>query len=212
VNKFAVLPLKRKGEAIDLSMTNTSSTPVVSAAQWGVESIPDDFILDEHGNKTTDPKEYIPESFLSGPIQPFYQVRGSLFPLGGSPTGHKGYALLFAVNVLATVLSDTDYPWDMLEGSVDFGCQFIVVDPSAFVPIDRFKERVDEFIRHMRTSPRRSDADAEILYPGERSQALQRKAIQRGSVWIPSPHFDALVAIGAELGIGDVLTPNGSSA
>jgi LDH2 family malate/lactate/ureidoglycolate dehydrogenase len=195
---------------VDMSITNTSSTPVALAAQWQNVSLPEDFILDEKGQPTNDARDYVPEGWTLGGSGSGYNVRGSLLPLGGALSGHKGYALLFAINVLATALSDTDYPWAKVENGreVQFGCQFVVVDPSAFMPIERFKQHVDEFIEQTKAAPKKSGV-AEVLYPGERSQQLQREGLARGTAKLPVSHYRALTDLAAELGLDETLPPPG---
>jgi LDH2 family malate/lactate/ureidoglycolate dehydrogenase len=185
---------------VDLSITSTSSTPMAFTALWGNTSIPADFIFDQSGLPSADPKDYMPEDWSGG--ETWYNPRGSLVPLGGALSGHKGYALLFAVNLLATALSDTDSPWQMVSGgrSVQFGCQLVVVDPSVFLPIERFTQRVDEFIEKTKSVPTKAGVD-EVLYPGERSQQLQREGRASGTVRIPISHYNAFLELADELGI-----------
>lgn len=183
---------------VDMSVTNTSSTPVAFSYLWGREQVAEDLILDQAGRPTTNPTDYMPVDWDGAA---WFNPRGSLLPLGGAVSGHKGYALLFAVNLLATGLSDTDAPWEMVVGGpgVQFGCQFLVVDPGAFLPVERFKQRVDEFIERTKACTPRDESQP-VLYPGERSQQLQRERKEIGTIIVPARHANALADLAAELG------------
>jgi L-2-hydroxycarboxylate dehydrogenase (NAD+) len=179
---------------VDLSMTNTASSPVALAATIPGSTIPLDFIIDARGNPTTDPRDYLDERNVKVGAT-HLDLRGSLVPLGGALSGHKGYALLFAINVLATALSDTDAPWSTSEeGNAQQGSQIIVADPGTFTSMSVFTGRVDEFIDAARNSPKRRDVE-EILYPGEKSQRLQKNRRDIGSILMPRSHLEILRAL-----------------
>jgi L-2-hydroxycarboxylate dehydrogenase (NAD+) len=185
---------------LDLSITNTSSSPVALAATVPGSSVPEGLILDERGEATTDPMDYLDQNNITMGSS-YFRLRGSLTPLGGALSGHKGYGLLFAFNVLATALSDTDAPWVMAEGGkAQLGCQIVVVDPASFGKRATFLQRVDEFIETTRKSPKRSGSD-EILYPGERSQRLQQRRYSLGTVMIARSNVTMLVALASEQGV-----------
>jgi LDH2 family malate/lactate/ureidoglycolate dehydrogenase len=190
---------------VDLSLTNTSSTPVAVAARSPEPTVPAGFILDELGQPTTDARDYLGSTELEVGVN--YIVRGSLVPLGGPLSGHKGYALLFALNVLATVLSGAEPPWALQNGRATLGTQIVVVDPARFVPIEQFKLRVDEFIETSKAA-KISEGMDDILYPGERSQRLQRERLATGRLSIPQSHRDALADIALRHGVSpEVLRP-----
>ena len=108
------------------------------------------WVLDAGGRPTTDAAQFY------GPPM------GGILPLGG-PAGHKGYALGLLVEILGSALagiSSTD------ESVVGNGLCFIVIDPSTFCPIDRFRQLMDELVRYVKSSPP-VDGVQEVLVPGE---------------------------------------------
>jgi uncharacterized oxidoreductase len=88
--------------------------------------------------------------------------RGSLLPLGGS-AGHKGFALGLLVELLGSALRGIACTDPKVGGN---GLCFLVIDPASFVPIERFKELVDETVAYMKSSPP-APGFAEVLVPGE---------------------------------------------
>jgi L-2-hydroxycarboxylate dehydrogenase (NAD+) len=179
---------------LDMSFTQTSASGVLLAAQQG-EHIPEGLILDASGEPTTDAGAF-------APVDPEKrtgreQTRGTLAPLGG----HKGYAMLFALGLLASVLSDTSPPWE-LGGSVSptgrTGSLLIAIDTDALNP--DAPARVDAFIDRVTSAPRRPGVD-EILYPGRRSQQLRRERRAAGTVAVPAPQLAALCDVADEVGV-----------
>jgi LDH2 family malate/lactate/ureidoglycolate dehydrogenase len=183
-------------------MTQTSASGVKLAARQGA-SVPDGFILDEHGEPTRDPSEFPAVGFADHARQ---RTRGSLAPLGSS---HKSYAMVFVVGLLTTVLADANASWevhDFAHGQPSdggrFGAILVAIDPRAFVAGDDLLLRVDEFIDHVKASPRRAGAD-EILYPGEKSQRLRNERKAGGVCAIPAVQVDQLVELATDLGLAD---------
>ncbi len=184
---------------VDLSLTNTSSTPVALAALGSDPTLPAGFILDRAGRPSEDARDYLASTELA--LGDPYEISGSLVPLGGERSAHKGYALLFAVNVLATALAGADPPWTVLAAEpTRLGCQIQVVDPGAFGSREGFARRVEEFVAKARSVPRRPGVK-EILFPGEKSQRLQRERLASGAIAIPAGQLEELRRIAAEHGI-----------
>jgi LDH2 family malate/lactate/ureidoglycolate dehydrogenase len=168
---------------------------VLLAAEQG-EQIPPGFLLDRTGTPTTDAREFPDEELIrrTGGTA----VRGTLTPLGNS---HKGYAMVFIVGLLASVLTDTSPSWDLawdLPERGTYGTVLIAIDPSALNPHD-VPAVVDAFIDKVTGAPTR--AGGEILYPGQRSQQLKSERRARGVVAIPASHLDALVELARELNL-----------
>ena len=112
--------------------------------------VPEGWIVDAEGAPTTDPARFY------GP------PRGGILPLGGS-AGHKGYALGLLVELLGAPLAGLS---SIDTTTVGNGVCFLLIDPSAFVPIDRFRELVDESIRYMKSSAPAPGFE-EVLVPGD---------------------------------------------
>jgi LDH2 family malate/lactate/ureidoglycolate dehydrogenase len=181
---------------LDMSFTQTSASGVLLAAEQG-EAIPPGVLLDSRGQPSTDPHDFRAVDRAKSPTEA--RGDGTLTPLGNS---HKGYAMLFLIGLLSSVLSDTAPPWDLAAGSRDSttaGSLMIAIDPHAFGAADPIGA-VDAFIDTVIGAPRRAGVD-EILYPGLGSQRLRRERRARGTVDVPTPQLDALVQLAAELNL-----------
>jgi L-2-hydroxycarboxylate dehydrogenase (NAD+) len=181
---------------IDMAFTQSSASGVLLSATQPGATIPPGLVLDEHGEPTTDPRDFSDEEHTAAGGM---RVKGTLTPLGNS---HKGYAMLLALGVLAAVLSDTDPPWDLVRGAgpaKQGGSVLIAIDPDALNP-SRAHETVDQFIEAVTTAPRRAGVDA-ILYPGQESQRIKREAWRRGTVEVPVTHIAGLIELAEELNL-----------
>ena len=199
---FAIPAGRHDPVIVDMSITQTSASPVADAARQG-KPVASDMILDASGQPTTDTSNFLKPDYQG----PLFVPQGSILPLGGARSGHKGYALVFFVGLLSYLMTDTTPPWDLaLDSDKDGqpGTMFLAMDPSNIMPIDRFKEQVDEFIDHITASPRKEGVD-QILYPGQRSQLLQRQGRERDSVTMPASQYHDLSALAKELGMDGVL-------
>jgi len=196
---FAVgVPAARHDPVVlDMSFTQSSASGVLLAAEQG-DRMPSGALLDSSGAPSTDPRDFRDVDRSKSPTEA--RGDGTLTALGNS---HKGYAMIFLIGLLSSVLSDTAPAWDLAPGSASDGAVagtlLIAIDPHAFGVADP-PGAVDAFIDTVTTAPRREGVD-EILYPGMRSQQLRRARRERGSVDVPVPQLDALLAMAAELGI-----------
>lgn len=154
----------------------TSGDPVVSDFSTSVapegkirfyrnegKSVPDGWILDSEGHPTNDPKAFY------GP------PRGGILPLGAT-AGHKGFALGLLVEILGSALAGIGPQDPNVTGN---GVCFIVVDPSAFCPLNLFLKLMDETVAYMKSSPPVPGV-AEVLVPGELEFRTMRKRQYEG--------------------------------
>jgi LDH2 family malate/lactate/ureidoglycolate dehydrogenase len=111
--------------------------------------IPWDWALSPDGDLTDDPE---------------VGMLGTLFPLGGV----KGYAMAVVVDALTGVLTGSGFGTSVFTNpqALDVGHLFIAIDPARFMPLEEFKDRMDAFIRRIRTSPLKAGVET-ILLPGE---------------------------------------------
>jgi LDH2 family malate/lactate/ureidoglycolate dehydrogenase len=203
---FGVPASERDPVILDMSTTESSLSGVFLAARQG-QHIPPGLLLDEHGQPTTDAAAFPDREKMArlaeGPTAATptpLAVKGTLLPMGG---GHKGYALVFMVGLLSMLLTDTSPPWDLDYDRPDewrYGTLLVAIDPGAFDPTGRVGEKVDAFIDRVTASPRIEGVD-EILYPGQRSQALKRERRQAGSIEIPVSHLDGMRQLAFDTGV-----------
>lgn len=125
--------------------------------------VPDGWILDSAGQPTNDPRAFY------GP------PRGGILPLGGN-AGHKGFALGLLVEILGSALAGIGPQDPQVTGN---GTCFIVIDPAAFCPPDVFRQRMDETVAYMKSSPP-TPGVAEVLVPGELEFRTLRKRQNEG--------------------------------
>src|SRR5436190_470036 len=93
---------------MDLCFTQSSASGVLLAASQEGVTIPPGLLLDEHGNPTTNPRDFSDEEHTRAGSM---RVKGTLTPLGNS---HKGSAMVFVIGLLASLLSDTDPSWTLV--------------------------------------------------------------------------------------------------
>lgn len=144
--------------------------------------IPRDWALTADGQPTDDAEE---------------GMAGTLFPLGGA----KGYGMAVIVDALTGVLSGSAFGLTPYADprAQDVGHLFIAVDVARFMPVARFKARMDAFIAEIRSSPLAPGAEA-IYLPGELEYRREQER-RRDGVPIEDGRLDALRALGAELGV-----------
>jgi LDH2 family malate/lactate/ureidoglycolate dehydrogenase len=151
---------------------------------WGV---------DREGQPTTDPAEAY--------------WHGGMMPLGSIPEmgGYKGYGLAFAVDILSAVLSGASFasqivPWqNERTEAANLGHFFSAWRVESFMPVEEFKERMDEAIHLMHTAPKASGADR-IYVAGEKEFEISER-YRREGIPVQGKVVETLRMIGSELGI-----------
>jgi len=150
------------------------------------KEVADDTLLDSHGSPTNDPRVL------------FSDPPGALKPLGR----HKGFGIAFFCELLAGVLSGggTMQPEHPRHGGVTNNMLTILIDPQRLVNNQWLESEVDAIADYLLASPPATDADDEIMLPGEPER---RHAEQRSRDGIPVDHetWRELLAGGTALGI-----------
>jgi L-2-hydroxycarboxylate dehydrogenase (NAD+) len=121
------------------------------------ESIPEGLAFDTDGNPTTDPSE---------------ALKGSVSPFGG----HKGYGLALIIQILSGALVNAAV---IPPPGTNYGLLLIVIDPSIFIPIEEFKQKVTELIDKVKSTKKMSGIE-EILAPGERAWRERADRLKTG--------------------------------
>lgn len=176
---------------ISFSIPNPAGSPVtldfatsaiaagkIKAAKARHEQLPPDSILDKHGLPSTDP-----QAFFNG---------GFLLPFGG----HKGYALAIIAELLSGPLTGADAFPGVRSRS---GIFLFAIDTAAFRPSVDYEKAIAKTVSRIKSVPPRPGF-AEILLPGE-PEALNRAARERKGISIPAETWQAVVSVGAELGV-----------
>ena len=140
----------------DMSTASITNGDLLVAMRAG-ESIPEGLTFDSEGNPTTDPSQ---------------ALKGSTLPFGG----HKGYGLALVIQILSGALVNAAV---IPPPGVNYGMLLIVIDPSIFLPLDEFKQKVTELMDTVKNT-KKMDGVAEILVPGERAWRERTQRMETG--------------------------------
>jgi L-2-hydroxycarboxylate dehydrogenase (NAD+) len=182
---------------IDLA-TSMISLGVVENALRSNEPLPTGCIADHEGASSTDPTKLF--------------AGGSLLPLGGDRQhgGHKGYCLAALIDILCGVLSGASWgpfvpPFPHNLNSPDrqvgqgIGHLFGMFSISAFTDTEGFKQRVDDWIRVMRSTPPAPGTDG-VQIPGDPERRAAADAAANG-IPVAEPVVNDLRLLGQQFGI-----------
>jgi LDH2 family malate/lactate/ureidoglycolate dehydrogenase len=171
---------------IDMATSAVAMGKVKLAAARG-QSIPQGWIVDSHGNLSTDPNQ------IKG---------GALLPLGGPSEGYKGYGLAVIGEILCGLLTGLGFGVEP-SGRHNDGCFMIAIKVEAFRSLPIFRDEVADLARYLKETPPSAGSDG-VLYPGEiehRTEAERR----RDGIEIEDATWKKLVGLGKELGISEAL-------
>jgi L-lactate dehydrogenase len=129
------------------------------------------WLLDGHGQPSRDPNVL------------FATPKGTILPLGGVDSGHKGYGLTWLVEALTGGLAGLGRA-DAKEG---WGATVFlqIIDPRAFSGLDAFKRQTDQ-VAGLCHASRPVHADEAVRTPGERGAKLAQQQSQNGLALYPS--------------------------
>jgi LDH2 family malate/lactate/ureidoglycolate dehydrogenase len=150
---------------LDMSTSVVARGKIVIAAQMG-QSIPTGWAIDKDGNPTQDAEA---------------ALTGAVLPVGG----YKGSGLAVIIDALCGVLSGAAFGphiinlYDEGDQVQNLGHFFMAMDVDAFMDVEMFKQRMDQFLREIREQPRMVGVD-HIYTPGEIEFAETQKSIENG--------------------------------
>ena len=150
----------------DMATSATAGFKVRLAALAG-KTLPPGLILDGAGNPATDPRAY-----LDG---------GLILPVGGEHAAHKGYGLAMVVDALAGVLTGASFALGAGVTDGKEGQFFLALDPALFLPLEEFRQRMDQQIEQTKGGERLPGVE-EVLVPGERGQGRRRAVLEAQTV------------------------------
>ena len=151
-----------------------------AAAKARREQLDAEYLIDADGTPSRDPLALE----RGGAIRPFGE--------------HKGYALAFAVELLAGALVGAMAP-ELKPGELHNGLLMIVIDPGQMGPTSTFQSAVTSVVDQVK-STQPAEGFSEVLVPGEpeRKRLLQS---DRDGVLLPHDLVQELRLIGAQLGV-----------
>jgi L-lactate dehydrogenase len=143
---------------VDVS-TSATTNGLTNRSHKEGQLLPAAWVMDGHGQASCDPAVL------------FAEPKGTILPLGGMDSGHKGYGLSLMVEALTGGLAGHGRA-DPREG---WGATVYlqIIDPSAFAGAAAFNRQMDAVTAQCHAS-KPARADQPVRLPGERG--LQRKA------------------------------------
>ena len=142
---------------LDMATSVVAGSKLNMAAERG-EKIPLGWAVDPDGNPTDDPR---------------LGMQGGLLPLGGP----KGYGLSVMLDVMAGVLSGGRFGKGL--GSKGSAQLFQAIDIEHFMPLDEFKDRMEQLIEQIKSSALAPGSKG-IFFPGELEYGLKKERLANG--------------------------------
>ncbi len=170
---------------LDMSTSVVARGKIVMAHKAG-QSIPPGWAIDEEGRPTQDTEA---------------ALRGAVLPVGG----YKGAGLALAIDALCGVLTGAAFGthivdlYDERDRVQNVGHFFAALDVEAFMPVDVFKARMDQFVREVRAQPRLPGVER-IFIPGEIEYEQAERSARLG-VPLPEAGRQELNRVAARLDV-----------
>ena len=162
---------------LDMATSVISRAKIAKAAERG-ELIPLGLAADEEGRETRNPHD---------------ALRGSLLPFGGE----KGFAFLYAMEVLTGILSGGAFARQVSSkesnpAAPERVSQFVMaIDIESAIGVNSFTDRLDDLIEMVRSIPRGEDYP-DLRFPGQRRWQLRGQRLEKGIPLSPSEHADLM--------------------
>ena len=167
-NPLGVAVPAKRNDPFDLDMaTSVVARGKVVLAQKEGRKIPLGWAVDKNGADTTEP-----DAVLDG---------GSMLPFGGA----KGYAISLFIDLMCSCLGGalncrtTPHFWTDYEHPQDVGYFIIVIDPSKFLPLEEFENRVGDMLEEFKNCPP-APGVKRVLIPGELEAEKERASMRDG--------------------------------
>lgn len=159
------VPCDSKGSLILDMSSSVVARGKIRKAQRMKEPIPLGWALDETGAPTTDPDA---------------ALKGTLLPIGGP----KGYGLALMVDILAGVLSGSQYGPNIKTfheplGPTGVGVFTMAIHVERFMPLEEFKTLINSYSELIRNS-RKAKGVSRIYLPGEIEREKEEKSLLEG--------------------------------
>ncbi len=167
--------------------TTALSGVKINLAQNRKQQLPPGCIVDKDGNPSTEPND-----FFAG---------GGHLPFGG----HKGYALMMAVEFLGRIFSGADAFAEANHGGNIVrhqGVAMIVLRADLFQPFAEYAKHADEMERRVRAVPP-APGFKEVLVPGD-PEVRTRTLRQRQGIPIADDIWRSITDVAASLGVSDL--------
>jgi len=171
---------------LDIALSTTAALKINKAKMYH-QTIPDTWMVDPDGKPTTDPQ--------------YYQNGGALQPM----SAHKGYGLSMLVESLSALASGGCICRDVKSWCFDLPTKnlvchaFIAIDVNAIFPDGDFKEKAEDYIQYLTSSPKASGT-SRIFVPGEMEWDKYVDACKKG-ISLPEDVVDSLELLEKDTGL-----------
>ena len=154
---------------LDISMSTTTNGLCMRTMK-GENKLPYNWVKDSEGRVSDDPATV------------FSDPPGSILPLGGIDSGHKGFALGLLVEALTSGLAG----YGRADGTKDWGATVFVQvqDIGSFSGADGFK-RESSWLANACRNSKTASGDEPVRLPGEAGLARRRQAMKDGVELFP---------------------------
>lgn len=175
-------PAGRHGVAVmDIANTAVARGKIYLAAERG-EEIPATWASDETGVPTTNAKD---------------AIHGLILPMAG----HKGYVISFMMDVLAGVLTGSNFGSNIAgpyQADRKSGCGHLLltIDVKAMMTLAEFEQRMEVLIDEIKSIPTAAGIE-EIFFPGELEDRNTEKNLESG-ISIADNTWESLAKLSAE--------------
>jgi LDH2 family malate/lactate/ureidoglycolate dehydrogenase len=166
---------------LDMALSVVAEAKVWLAKARGA-SLPDGWILDAEGQPSRDP-----DALFEG---------GTLLPLGSPSAGHKGYALIVLVDILAGLLSGGGVCGPDLPEDFSNSFLLLAVDVEPLVPARQYEGAVGRLADYVKAARRLPGVEA-ILFPGEFEAVSERRRAAEG-IWVEDETWKAIGTLARE--------------
>ena len=144
--------------------------------------LPHKWIVNKYGELSDNPADL----YEGGAILPF-----------GWEVGYKGFGLGLVIEIFTAILARSGFAFS--EGKRGNGVFMEAINIESFMPIEQFKEEVDELIRTIKRSKPRPGFN-EILIPGELEFKTEKKKLKEG-IYVPERTWKEIIEISKELNL-----------
>jgi uncharacterized oxidoreductase len=194
-NPLAIgLPAEQSAIVIDFATSATSGVKIIEAIRKSA-LLPPGVIVDRTGAPTTDPQQV--------------RAGGGQVPFGG----HKGYSLMFAVEILGRIFAGANAYVQSPMGGVPFshqGVTMIALKADLFQPLESYHTRASELRNRIRAVPP-APGFAEVSVPGD-PERRARAVREREGIPIPDDLWQNLLGLAARDSHSATPSPAGLAA
>jgi uncharacterized oxidoreductase len=155
------------------------------------KTVPPGWLIDANGQPTTDPRPFCEKA------------AGALLPVGDAAAGHKGFGLMFMIDILAGALSGAGCSSPKFTEPND-GLLMIVLDIKQFVPLSAYHQNVSTLVNYVKSCPA-APGFREVFIPGEIEFREEKKRREEG-IEVHEATWRTITETAAKLGVAPAWT------